>query len=172
MRGWALLAVMACGSLPAFAQHGGMGGGRGMGMPGGHGGGMPHERDVPRGGAGPMGGGGGNHGGLRLGPPGRWWDDKRYSSSLGINGDQKRRMDSVFEQHRDELVTKYKNLQKAQSSLEKMTKSDHPDQGALFGEIDHVAAARADLEKANTSMLLGIRGEMTPEQIDKLEDLQ
>jgi len=170
MRGLLLLAVVACGCGVALAQHGGGMGGRGMGMPGGHGGGM-RDHSLPRGPGAPT-SSGTNHGGLRLGPPGRWWDNERFSNTLGINGDQKKRMDAVFEQHRDELVSKYKNLQKAQSSLEKLTKSDHPDQGALFGEIDHVAQARADLEKANTSMLLGIRGEMTPEQINKLDDLQ
>ncbi len=185
-----LTALLAAGSAAARAQggHGGgngggmgmPGGGRGMGMPGG-GGGMgrgdrpvPHDSGVPRSTPAPGGSGNApvssNRGGLQLGPPGRWWDDKKFAKSLGLNSDQQKRMDDVFGQHREALVARYQNRQSAESDLEKLTRSDHPDQAALFTEIDRVAQARAELEKANTRMLLQIRGEMTPEQIDRLEE--
>jgi Spy/CpxP family protein refolding chaperone len=163
----------------AVAQHGGGGHGGGMGGMGGGGmgGGMgsPSAASIPRAhGAPPPNSGGGvvstNRGGLQLGPPGRWWDDKKFAKTLGLNGDQQKRMDSVFAQNRDALLNKYDTLQKAETRLEGLTHADHLDEGALFTEIDHVAQARADLEKANTRMLLQLRNEMTPDQIGKLED--
>lgn len=149
----------------------------GMSLPGG---GMDapsgarHEpTNLPRGGVStaPAGAaGGGTRGGLQLAPPGRWWKDKKISKSLGLNGDQQKRMDDVFRQNRDGLATRYDTLQKAEGRLETLTHSGKPSETALSTEIDHVAQARADLEKAYTHMLLQLREEMTPEQIGRLDD--
>ena len=154
-----------------------MGGGMrgGMGAPGGSMG-MPPGRmgeNVPRGGPPPESRGSANssmRGGLQLGPPGRWWDDKKFARSLGLNGDQQKRMDAIFGQNRDTLSSRYDNVLKAEARLESLTHASKPSETALFAEIDHVAQARADLEKATTHFLLQIRDEMTPEQIGKLDD--
>ena len=154
---------------------GGMGGHQnGMGMPGGN---MPGGSSVPsgspRGGPPPNSGGSPTssmRGGLQLGPPGRWWDDKKFAHSLGLNGDQQKRMDGVFGQNRDALLSRYESVQKAEARLEALTRNGKPSEAALFAEIDHVAQARADLEKVNTHYLLQLREEMTPEQIDRLDD--
>lgn len=183
-RALALLVLSAAGTV-ACAQRGG-GGGGGMGMPGGGGMGSPHggmglpmpgtERSIPsfpRGGPPPSGGNAPTssmRGGLQLGPPGRWWDDKKFAKTLGLNPDQQKRMDSVFGQNRDMLLSRQDALQRAESRLELLTHTGKPSEGALFSEIDHVTQARADLEKAYTHMLLQLRDEMTPDQIGKLED--
>ena len=44
-----------------------------------------------------------------------------------------------------------------------------PDESALYAQIDRVAQARADLEKANTHLLLQLRSQMDPDQIKRLE---
>jgi Spy/CpxP family protein refolding chaperone len=169
-----LTLAAACGAM-AYAQ--GPGGGMRGGMPGGRGMGIPDS--MPRGGGPAIGGPGSNggpRGGMRGGsrgvPRGRWWDDRKVAKSLGLNDDQRQRMDSVFSQNRDALMSRYENLQKAQTQLDAVKNSDHPSDSALFTEIDHVAQARADLEKTYTRMMLQIRGEMTPEQINKLEDVR
>ena len=108
--------------------------------------------------------------GLQLGPPGRWWDDKKFAKSLGLNSDQQKRMDSVFGQNRDVLLSRQDALQHAEGRLEALTHTNKPSEAALFAEIDHITQARADLEKAYTHMLLQLRDEMTPDQIGKLED--
>src|ERR1700743_1913870 len=125
-----LLAGLLAVSAPALAQHPG-GGGMGPGG-GGMGGGMGN-RPMGSGGVGssmggqPMGGGdyGSMHrggpppngdqpstvssmrGGLQLGPPGRWWDDKHFAKDLKLRPDQQRRMDSIFEQNRPALLKRY-----------------------------------------------------------------
>ena len=178
-----LLAAVSSAALAQGRGGGGMGGGGRMGMPGGHVGmpgggmGMPMpgmgNTPMPRGGPPPNAGGSATssmRGGLQLGPPGRWWDDKKFAKSLGLNDDQQKRMDGIFGQNRDSLLSRYESLQKAESRLESLTRSNKPSEAALFTEIDHVAQARAELEKANTHMLLQLRDEMTAEQIGKLED--
>jgi Spy/CpxP family protein refolding chaperone len=109
-------------------------------------------------------------GGLQLGPPGRWWDDKHFAKSLKLRPEQQRRMDGIFEQSRASLLRSYEILQGEEQRMEALTHARPLDESALDAQIDRVAQARADLEKANTHLLYQIRGEMDPDQIARLED--
>jgi hypothetical protein len=53
--------------------------------------------------------------------------------------------------------------------MQELSRSPNPDEAALFTQIDRVAQARAELEKAKTHMLLQIRKEMDADQISRLE---
>jgi Spy/CpxP family protein refolding chaperone len=108
--------------------------------------------------------------GLQLGPPGqKWWDDKSFAKSLKLRPEQQARMDAIFDQNKTALLTRLQNLQQVESQMEEISRSPNPDEAALFTQIDRVAQARADLEKANTHMLLQIRKEMDADQIVRLE---
>jgi Spy/CpxP family protein refolding chaperone len=110
------------------------------------------------------------HSGLQFGPPGRrWWDEKSYAKDLKLRPEQQTRMDAIFEQNKNALLSRLQNLQQAESQMEEISKSPTPDEAALFTQIDRVAQARAELEKTNTHMLLQIRKEMDSDQIARLE---
>jgi Spy/CpxP family protein refolding chaperone len=108
-------------------------------------------------------------GGIALGPPGRWWDDKSYARSLKLRPEQQTRMDAIFEQNRPTLASHYDELRQAESQMEQLTKAPKLDEGALFIQIDRVKQARAELDKVYTHMLLQIRKEMDADQITRLE---
>ena len=172
-----LTAAFATLSVAAAAQgHPGGPGGGGMGGPGGMGGGM--------GGGIGLGGGhmsGGTHSmpvttesqsGLRLGLPGRWWDNKEIVRTIGLDPGQQRRMDAIFGANRDNLLTLYKNLQHEESQLTKLSRSRELDENQIFQQIDRVTQARGDAEKAYAHYLLQIRKEMTPQQVSKMDEIQ
>jgi len=137
---------------------------------------------MPGGIGGRMGGGigGGMHGGgMRRGGPspssglsGRWWDNKGFAKSLGLNGDQQKRMDHVFSQNRDLLQQRYDAFVKQQAKLDAMKRNSQASESDLFTEIQRTAQARAELEQAYTHMQLQIKGELTPDQVNKLETQQ
>lgn len=108
-------------------------------------------------------------GGVQFGPPGRWWDDKHYAKALHLRPEQKARMDGLFDENRATLVTRYQALQQEESKMETLSRVQTLDESALFAQIDRVAQARADLEKANTHLLLQVRKEMDADQISRLE---
>lgn len=186
----AAFVLVCCGSGLARAQHGGGGPpGGGGGMPGGgmRGGGFGFPNG-PGGPGGPPGDYGRDHGGpppgnspeagatastmrggLQLGPPGRWWDDKHFAKELKLRPDQQRQMDATFESNRSVLLKRFGDLQQEQNRMETMTRAKTLDEGVLFAQIDRVAQARADLEKANTHYLLEIRNQMDADQISRLE---
>ena len=166
----------------AAAQHGGGGhggGGMGGGMPGEGGSGFGGNYG-PRmyGNAGPPPGHAPDsagttstmRGGLQLGPPGRWWDDKHFAKDLKLRDQQQRRMDGIFESNRASLLKRFQDYQTEQVKLEALTHAKIPDEGALYAQIDRVAQARAELEKANAHYLLQLRGEMDQDQISRLEE--
>jgi Spy/CpxP family protein refolding chaperone len=108
---------------------------------------------------------------MQFGPPGRWWDDRATAKSLRLSPEQQTRMDTIFEQNRGALMARFQGLQQAEAQLDELSKSPAPDEAALFAQIDRVAQARAELEKANTHLLLQIRKEMDAEQIKRLEKM-
>lgn len=103
-----------------------------------------------------------------LGPSGTWWRDSKYVSVLSLTADQQKRMDDVFQQSRIRLIDLKATLDKEEANLEPMLKADRLDEVMAAAQIDKVANARAELEKANAKMLLGIRQVLTPEQWMKL----
>lgn len=103
-----------------------------------------------------------------LGPSGTWWRVQGYVNLLSLTPDQQRRMDDVFQQSRLKLIDLTAALDKEEAILEPLIKADHLDETRVGLQIDKVADARAELEKANARMLLGIRQVLTPEQWTKL----
>ena len=78
-------------------------------------------------------------------------------------------MDDIFQQHRLHLIDLQANLEKQEVILQPLIESDQPDEGKILAQIDAVAQARAELEKANARMLLGIRRLLTQDQWQKLK---
>ena len=106
---------------------------------------------------------------FRGGPPGRWWDNPEMAQKLGLTTDQQKRMDDVFQQSRLKLIDLNASLQKEEIGLEPLMSADQPDESKILTQIDRVAQARAELEKANARMLLGIRRVLNAEQWKKLQ---
>jgi periplasmic protein CpxP/Spy len=103
------------------------------------------------------------------GPPGRWWMDPALVQRLGLTADQQKRIDALFQQNRLKLIDLSAGVQKEEAILEPLLAADRPDESQVLAQIDRIAQARAELEKANARMLLGFRGVLTLEQWKKLE---
>jgi Spy/CpxP family protein refolding chaperone len=95
--------------------------------------------------------------------------DSGEAQRLGLTPDQQTKMDAVFQHHRLHLIDLSASLQKDEASLEPMLEVDRPEEAKVLAQIDRVAQDRAELEKANARMLLGLRNVLTPEQWKKLQ---
>ncbi len=103
------------------------------------------------------------------GPGGRWWNSPEMVQKIGINSEQQKKMDDIFQANRLKLVDLNATLQKDEMILEPLMSSDAPEETKILAQIDKVAQGRAELEKANARFLLGIRRVLTPEQWKKLQ---
>jgi Spy/CpxP family protein refolding chaperone len=113
----------------------------------------------------------GGIGALEAGPRGRWWTNPETAKELGLTADQQKKMDDIFQQHRLSLIDLNAALEKQEVLLEPLMSADQPDESKVLAQIDRVAQARAELEKANARMLLGIRQVLTADQWQKLKAL-
>jgi Spy/CpxP family protein refolding chaperone len=161
-----LLGGLLLGASLAHAQ--GRGGGRG-GMMGGGGGVRMGERDLGDHGPAVANQQPAAHNGPMFAPSWRFWDDKKAVKSLNLRPDQQKRMDDLFNSSKDNLVSLFDNLQHEQLRYNSMSREDMQDESKVFAQIDRVSQARADLEKARAHLLLQIRKEMDPQQLDELD---
>ena len=106
--------------------------------------------------------------GFRIAPAGLWWRSSMVAQRIGLTADQTKKMDSIFEQSRLQLIDLKANVEKQNAMLEPLLSANPPDTAKAMAQIDKVAEARAELEKADAKMLLGIRGVLTPDQWTKL----
>jgi Spy/CpxP family protein refolding chaperone len=106
---------------------------------------------------------------LQGGRSARWWVNPQVASRLALTPDQQKKMDDVFQQSRLKLIDLSAALDKEEAVLEPLVEADQPDAPKIRAQIDRIAQARAELEKANANMLLGIRLILTPEQWHSLE---
>jgi Spy/CpxP family protein refolding chaperone len=114
-----------------------------------------------------------DHGGMRpgmmMGPPGMWWKNPDLAQKIGLTADQQKRMDDIFQQSRLKLIDLKANVEKQELIMEPMLADNPPDTNKVLAQIDRVAQARAELEKENAKMLLGIRGVLSGDQWTKLQ---
>jgi|GEM_PF-1118659 len=98
------------------------------------------------------------------GMQGRWWMMPRAVETLKITEEQQKAMDSILIEYREKLIDLRAGLQKTELKLEQLVTAEKLDEGAITAQIDRVAQARAELEKANAHYLLAVWGRLTPEQ--------
>jgi Spy/CpxP family protein refolding chaperone len=103
------------------------------------------------------------------GDHGRWWNNPQVAERLKLTDAQRKAMDDTLQAHRESLVDLRGSLEKAELELEPMMKEDQPNESQILAQIDKVAQARAELEKANARFLLAIRGKLTPEQWKQMQ---
>ena len=103
------------------------------------------------------------------GPGGKWWTRPDTAQKLGLTADQIKKMDDIFQQHRLKLIDLDAAVRKEEVIMEPLISAEQPDEAKIVTQIDKVAQARAELEKANARMLLGIRRLLTQEQWNRLK---
>jgi Spy/CpxP family protein refolding chaperone len=106
------------------------------------------------------------------GPPmGKWWKNAEVVQKLQLSDDQLQRLEKIFQDSRLRLIDLHAALEKEEAQLEPLVEAENPDEGQVNSQIDKVAAARAELEKGNTRMLLELRKVLTTEQWKTLQSM-
>ena len=73
-------------------------------------------------------------------------------------------MDDIFNASRLKLIDLFASVQKEEAVMEPLVSADPPDDNKVLSQIDRVAQARAELEKARARMSLDIRRQLTHDQ--------
>jgi protein CpxP len=102
-------------------------------------------------------------------PPGKWWDRPEMATKLGLTADQRKKMDDVFQQMRIRLIDLHAALDKEEAAAEPLMQAAQLDDSKILPQIDRIAQARAELEKAEARLVLGLRHVLTAEQWEMLQ---
>jgi Spy/CpxP family protein refolding chaperone len=160
--GLAIAGLLIAGSALAQGTGGEPGPGMGPGMEQGMGQGMgmgQHRPPVER----AFGG---------LGIQGRFWNNPKIAEMLKLTDEQKKQFDDILQAHREKLIDLRGNVEKAELAMAPLIRDDQPNEARILAQIDKLAQARAELEKANARYLLAIRSKLTPEQWKQVEDFR
>jgi Spy/CpxP family protein refolding chaperone len=111
-----------------------------------------------------LGGGFGEHG--------RWWNNPTVMDKLKLTDDQRKAMDDILQQHREQLIDMRASVEKAEVAMQPLIDADQPNESAILSQIDRIAQARAELEKANARFLLALRSKLTPDQWKQLQAMR
>jgi Spy/CpxP family protein refolding chaperone len=110
-----------------------------------------------------------------LGPQGkseRFWNKPEVIEKLKLTDDQRKAMDKILLDHRTTLIDLRANVDKAELVMEPLMGEEQPNEAKILAQIDKVAQARAELEKANARFLLALRGQLKPEQWKSLQEMR
>ena len=103
------------------------------------------------------------------GERGQFWNHPRIVAELKLTDDQRKAMDAILLEHREKLVDLQGSVEKAELEMQPLMKADAPNEAAILAQIDKIAQARAELEKANARFLLALRSKLTPEQWKQMQ---
>jgi Spy/CpxP family protein refolding chaperone len=100
---------------------------------------------------------------------GSWWKQPSTVQQLNLTPEQQKKIGEVFQQFRVRLIDHTAALEREEVILEQLMEADPLDASKVRPEIDRVADARAQLEKANANMLLEMRTVLTKDQWETLK---
>jgi len=92
-----------------------------------------------------------------------WWKSEQFQKDLALTPDQSTRIDDVFQTTLPKLRQQKEELDRQEAELSKMIAADS-DEVQVARQIDRVEAARSQLNKMRTLMLLHMRQLLTPDQ--------
>jgi Spy/CpxP family protein refolding chaperone len=101
----------------------------------------------------------------------KWWKDDRFLKELVLTPDQSARIEGVFQTAQPALRAQKRALDKLEDELSNMIHDTNVDEAELEQFIGRVEAARADMSKTRTLMLVRMRRILSAEQSAKLHTL-
>jgi|SRR5215510_5250605 len=92
----------------------------------------------------------------------KWWQSEQYRRDLGLSTEQSRRLEEIFQAAVPTLKAQKKALDLAEAEFERLM--EHGDDGSVMDQVERVEAARAELNKSHTMMMLRMKRVLTPDQ--------
>jgi Spy/CpxP family protein refolding chaperone len=100
----------------------------------------------------------------------KWWQSEDFKHGLGLTQDQSMRIEGIFQQTLPALRKQKETLDRAEADFNQMVETS--DDAQVMAQVTVVEAARSELNKARTMMLLRMRRVLTPDQRVKFVMLQ
>jgi Spy/CpxP family protein refolding chaperone len=100
---------------------------------------------------------------------GKWWQNERWVKELSLTPEQSTRLEEIFQKHQPTLRQRMDSLDQAERAFDLVVETG--DDKTVMSQVDVVEAARAELNKTRTLMLLRMRRSLTADQWAKFTAL-
>ena len=100
---------------------------------------------------------------------GKWWQDERFKSELSLTQEQSTHLEEVFQKTLPQLRQRMRALNQVEDEFDRLVESG--DDASVLEYVGIVEAARAELNKTRTVMLLRMRRSLTTDQWAKFTAL-
>jgi Spy/CpxP family protein refolding chaperone len=100
---------------------------------------------------------------------GKWWQDERFGRELGLTTEQRTHLEEIFQKTLPTLRLKMKTLDEAQAQFDRLV--EKADDATVMAQVTVLEAARAEVSKSRTMMLLRMRRSLTTDQWAKFTAL-
>jgi Spy/CpxP family protein refolding chaperone len=105
-----------------------------------------------------------------LQPGAAWWTNATLVRRLGLTGEQRQKIEGIFDQYRSKIVQNKADLEKEEAALANMLDSEPLDPAkTVSAEIDKVIKARGDMERTYSNMTLEMRQVLSRTQWSQLQ---
>jgi len=101
---------------------------------------------------------------------GKWWQSDTFTRGLGLTAEQSTKIEAIFQRTLPALRQQKDALDKAEADFNQMVEAS--DDAQVMAQVGVVEAARSELNKSRTMMLLRMRSVLTPDQRVKFAMLQ
>ena|SRR5436190_16800550 len=100
----------------------------------------------------------------------KWWQSDTFTRELGLTTDQSSKIEAIFQATLPVLRRQKDALDKSEADFNQMIEAS--DDAQVMAQVGVVEAARSELNKSRTMMLLRMRRVLTPDQRVKFVMLQ
>jgi Spy/CpxP family protein refolding chaperone len=100
----------------------------------------------------------------------KWWQSETFRRELGLSQDQSTKIEAIFQKTLPALRQQKNALDKSEADFNQMIEAS--DDAQVMAQVTVVEAARSELNKSRTMMLLRMRRVLTPDQRVKFVMLQ
>ena len=97
----------------------------------------------------------------------KWWMSDQYKRELSLTSDQSRRLEEVFQASLPTLRAQKKALDDADQQFQQMMQRGN--YSSVMEQVDHLEAARSNLNRTRAMMLVNMRKLLTTDQWIKLD---
>jgi len=122
----------------------------------------------------PCAGNDGARGPMGMGPGGMgaFWKNPEVAKQLGLSDDQAKTIQAAFQEHRRKLVDLRAAVERAEIAVQESMEADKVDASKSLGLADAVIAARGQLQREFSLMILKVRTTLTRDQWQKLHEMR
>jgi Spy/CpxP family protein refolding chaperone len=102
--------------------------------------------------------------------PAKWW--QVYKTDLHLTPEQASRIDAIFEATFPQLRASYEELNKREEQLSALISANDATEAQVLRQADQIESIRSELSKTRVLMLFRMRRVLSPEQRNRLQELQ